>query len=67
MRVGTLTASFLLDWIVGDPEFLPHPVRVIGKTIAAGERTLRRQDRDRPVGIHWWISADMRNRGRICE
>lgn len=42
MRVTTLTASYLLDWIVGDPEFLPHPVRLIGKTIAAGERTLRR-------------------------
>ena len=42
MRISTLTASYLLDWIVGDPEFLPHPVRLIGKTIAAGERTLRR-------------------------
>jgi adenosylcobinamide-phosphate synthase len=42
MRVKTLTASYLLDWILGDPEFLPHPVRLIGKTIAAGERTLRR-------------------------
>ena len=42
MRVTTLMASYLLDWIMGDPEFLPHPVRLIGKTIAAGERTLRR-------------------------
>jgi adenosylcobinamide-phosphate synthase len=42
MRVKTLTVSYLLDWILGDPEFLPHPVRLIGKTIAEGERTLRR-------------------------
>lgn len=42
MRVETLTASYLLDWILGDPEIVPHPVRVIGKTIAAGERALRR-------------------------
>ena len=41
MRVWTLTASHLLDWIVGDPEFLPHPVRYIGIAIAQGECALR--------------------------
>ena len=42
MRLDTLTASYLLDWILGDPEFIPHPVRLIGHTIQTGERTLRR-------------------------
>ena len=42
MRVETLTASYLLDWILGDPESLPHPVRFIGNAIATGERVLRR-------------------------
>jgi len=30
-RLDTLTASYLLDWVLGDPEFLPHPVRLIGR------------------------------------
>ncbi len=42
MRLDTLTASYLLDWALGDPEYLPHPVRLIGHAIQTGERTLRR-------------------------
>ena len=42
MRAGTLTASYLLDWILGDPESYPHPVRLIGRAIESGERPLRR-------------------------
>lgn len=41
MRASTLTASYVLDWLVGDPEFLPHPVRIIGRAIEIGERALR--------------------------
>jgi adenosylcobinamide-phosphate synthase len=41
MRAGTLTASYVLDWVLGDPEFLPHPVRVIGRAIESGDRSLR--------------------------
>jgi len=37
-----LTAAYLFDWIAGDPEWLPHPVRLIGKGIEEGERILRR-------------------------
>lgn len=40
MRAGTLTASYVLDWLVGDPEFLPHPVRIIGRAIEIGARAL---------------------------
>ena len=37
-----LVAAYLLDWIAGDPEWLPHPVRLIGKGVEQGERILRR-------------------------
>lgn len=41
MHASTLTASYVLDWLVGDPEFLPHPVRIVGRAIEIGERSLR--------------------------
>jgi adenosylcobinamide-phosphate synthase len=41
MRIQDLTASYTLDWLVGDPEFLPHPVRLIGKVADSGERLIR--------------------------
>jgi adenosylcobinamide-phosphate synthase len=34
--------AYLFDWIAGDPEWLPHPVRLIGEGVEAGERLLRR-------------------------
>jgi adenosylcobinamide-phosphate synthase len=34
-------AAYCLDWIAGDPHWLPHPVRLIGGAISAGERLLR--------------------------
>jgi adenosylcobinamide-phosphate synthase len=37
-----LAAAYLFDWIAGDPEWLPHPVRLIGKGVVQGERILRR-------------------------
>jgi adenosylcobinamide-phosphate synthase len=37
-----LAAGYLLDWFAGDPEWLPHPVRLIGKGAQQGERLLRR-------------------------
>jgi len=38
----SLAAAYLLDWAVGDPEWMPHPVRIIGAGTQAGERLLRR-------------------------
>jgi adenosylcobinamide-phosphate synthase len=37
-----MATAYLFDWIAGDPEWLPHPVRVIGKGVKEGERILRR-------------------------
>lgn len=33
--------GFLLDLLLGDPYFLPHPIRLIGKLIAIAEKKLR--------------------------
>jgi adenosylcobinamide-phosphate synthase len=41
-RRNVLAAAYLLDWIAGDPEWFPHPVRFIGTGADAGERLLRR-------------------------
>ena len=40
----TIAAAYLLDWIAGDPEWLPHPVRLIGRCTHAAEAWLRRPD-----------------------
>jgi adenosylcobinamide-phosphate synthase len=36
-----LATAYLFDWIAGDPEWLPHPVRLMGKGVGSGERILR--------------------------
>ena len=38
-----LPAACVLDWLLGDPRWLPHPVRLMGRMIAGAERRLRRQ------------------------
>src|SRR5215470_3737525 len=35
-------AAYALDLIAGDPQGMPHPVRLIGIAISSGERWLRR-------------------------
>ncbi|MBB5342287.1 adenosylcobinamide-phosphate synthase CbiB [Tunturibacter empetritectus] len=41
-RRSVLAAAYLFDWVAGDPEWFPHPVRLIGKGIEGGELILRR-------------------------
>jgi adenosylcobinamide-phosphate synthase len=41
-RAATVAAAFALDLIVGDPRYLPHPVRGIGALTTLGERVARR-------------------------
>jgi adenosylcobinamide-phosphate synthase len=40
----SLAAAYLLDWLAGDPEWFPHPVRLIGSGVTHGESLLRRPD-----------------------
>lgn len=44
--VMPLFLAFLLDFIIGDPYKLPHPVRMIGKGIAAFEKITRKIFKD---------------------
>jgi adenosylcobinamide-phosphate synthase len=36
------TLAYALDWLIGDPEWAPHPVRWMGRLIQSGEDSLRR-------------------------
>jgi adenosylcobinamide-phosphate synthase len=38
---AVMGTAYLFDWIAGDPEWLPHPVRLIGRGVKEGERILR--------------------------
>jgi adenosylcobinamide-phosphate synthase len=40
-RSSLLIAAFLLDQVAGDPEWFPHPVRLMGRAIEHGETALR--------------------------
>jgi adenosylcobinamide-phosphate synthase len=37
----TIAAAYFLDWIAGDPEWLPHPVRLMGHCTELAEPLLR--------------------------
>jgi adenosylcobinamide-phosphate synthase len=41
-RAQAIAAACLLDWIAGDPEWFPHPVRWIGRCTQLAESLLRR-------------------------
>ena len=48
MRIGiaALIAGYILDLLLGDPDWLYHPVRLIGKCITFAERKLRARGGD---------------------
>ena len=37
-HIIALLAGVILDWLVGDPYWMPHPIRLIGRTIGALDR-----------------------------
>ena len=41
MNLAALGCAYAVDLIAGDPEWLPHPVRAMGRMIAAGESVAR--------------------------
>lgn len=49
-RVISTIAGWLLDFLFGDPSWLPHPVVGFGKLIAAGEKRLNKGDHRRLKG-----------------
>lgn len=46
-----ITAGFILDLILGDPQRFPHPVRLIGSLIAGLEKILYRKIYERAAGV----------------
>ena len=46
----TLIGGWLADKLLGDPTWLPHPIVLFGKTIAAGERWLNKGGHRRAKG-----------------
>ena len=43
LGIAALIAGYLLDLLLGDPEWLYHPVRLIGKYISFAEKHLRKR------------------------
>lgn len=42
-HIWAMLAGLAIDWVIGDPEWFPHPVRFIGRYIAWMEARLRRR------------------------
>jgi adenosylcobinamide-phosphate synthase len=45
MSPASFALAYVLDWLIGDPAWLPHPVRWMGRMITGGEGLLRRFSR----------------------
>ena len=50
MLCAAILCGFLLDMLLADPEWMPHPVVLMGKAITALEPRLRRRFADTPKG-----------------
>jgi adenosylcobinamide-phosphate synthase len=44
MTAPRFALAYAMDWLIGDPEWFPHPVRWFGKLIRFGERWLKRDE-----------------------
>jgi adenosylcobinamide-phosphate synthase len=47
----TIAAAYFLDWIAGDPEWLPHPVRLMGHSTQLAEPLLRWSGQTPPQAV----------------
>lgn len=50
------TAAFILDSLIGDPYWSPHPVRLYGNAISLMERVINRGNARRLKGALMWIT-----------
>lgn len=56
LHVWAMLTGLALDWIVGDPEWFPHPVRFIGGYISWMEGVLRRRFPNRLRVAAVWLT-----------
>ena len=79
-RSVLLPAAYLFDQIAGDPEWFPHPVRVIGSTISHGESAIRHPNQSNAVEFasgalltvavvasSYWLTAAIIQTARKCS
>lgn len=56
-----LTAGYIIDFFIGDPQGFPHPVRLIGKLIGFMEKALRKKcstaEDERKAGMVLWFTV----------
>jgi adenosylcobinamide-phosphate synthase len=45
ISTASFALAYALDWLIGDPTWLPHPVRWMGRMITGGEGLLRKVSR----------------------
>lgn len=53
-------SGFLLDLLLGDPHWMPHPVRLIGRFTGRLENTLRRNDSGQRIDNGWELRQGVR-------
>jgi len=56
MNSVNIIVAYVLDWYLGDPSWLPHPVVGFGKLIAAGEHALNKGQHRKQKGASLAIS-----------
>ena len=63
ISLAACVTGFILDFIFGDPAWIYHPVRIIGKGIELGERLLRRISGEKHLtvagGVLWLMTAGL--------
>src|ERR1700760_1575106 len=58
MRKRDLLTAVILDWVAGDPEWLPHPVRGVGWLATHSERFWRWSGGpERLAGLFLWCTV----------
>ncbi len=51
--LAAAAAGFLMDLLLGDPHWMPHPVVIMGKCISQSEKVLRKIFPKTPAGERW--------------